>query len=105
MNKTRVRAVAAIGRTAKFPLSVLPGLVLVIASLYWAQTFLIPLALSLLLTFLLTPLVAGLEKFGLRRVPSVIIVVLFVFSLLGAIAWIVAVQFTSVANQLPRYQS
>ena len=105
MNKTRVRAVAAIGRTAKLPLSVLPGLILVIASLYWAQTFLIPLALSLLFTFLLTPLVAGLEKFGLRRVPSVIIVVLFVFSLLGAIAWIVTVQFTSVAHQLPRYQT
>ena len=105
MNKTRVRPVPAIGRTAKIPLSVLPGLVLVVASLYWAQTFLIPLALSLLFTFLLTPLVAGLEKFGLRRVPSVMIVVLFVFSLLGAIAWIVTVQFTSVANQLPRYQS
>ena len=105
MNKTRVRPLPAIGRTAKIPLSVLSGLVLVVASLYWAQTFLIPLALSLLFTFLLTPLVAGLEKFGLRRVPSVMIVVLFVFSLLGGIAWIVAVQFTSVANQLPGYQS
>ncbi|MGZ8484336.1 MAG: AI-2E family transporter [Candidatus Binatia bacterium] len=93
------------GRTAKIPLSVLPGLVLVIASLYWAQTFFIPLALSLLFTFLLTPLVAGLEKFGLRRVPSVVVVVLLVFSLMGGIAWIVAVQFTSVANQLPGYQS
>ena len=105
MKKSRVRAVAAVGGATKFPLSVLPGLVLTIASLYWAQTFLIPLALSLLLTFLLTPLVAGLEKIGLGRVPSVIAVVLFIFSLLGVIAWIVALQFTSVANQLPIYQS
>ena len=102
MNKTRGRAVAAVGRI--LPLSVLPGLVLIIASLYWAQAFLIPLAFSLLVTFLLTPPVVGLEQFGFRRVPAVIVVVLFVFSVLAAIAWIVVVQFTSVANQLPRYQ-
>ena len=84
MKKIRVRAVSAAGGTAKFPaLSVLPGLILIIASLYWAQAFLIPLAFSLLLTFLLTPLVEGLEKFGLSRVPAVIIVVFFIFSFAG----------------------
>ena len=97
---------SAVGGTAKFPaLSVFPGLVLIIASLYWAQAFLIPLALSLLLTFLLTPLVAGLEKFGLGRVTSVMGVVFFIFSLLVGIAWIVALQFTSVANQLPHIKA
>lgn len=105
MNKIRARAAVAIGRNAVLPLLILPGLVLIIASLYWAQAFLIPLALALLITFLLTPLVAGLENLGLRRVPSVIVVVLLVFSLLGAVAWVVALQFTSVANELPRYQS
>lgn len=105
MNKIRARAAVAIGRNAALPLLILPGLVLIIASLYWAQAFLVPLALALLFTFLLTPLVAGLENLGLRRVPSVIVVVLLVFSLLGAVAWVVALQFTSVANELPRYQS
>lgn len=106
MKKIRVRAMSAAGVTAKFPaLSVLPGLILIIASLYWAQAFLIPLAFSLLLTFLLTPLVERLENFGLSRVPSVMIVVFFILCLLVSIAWIVAVQFTSVANQLATYQS
>ena len=77
---------------------------LIITTLYWAQTFLIPLAIALLFTFLLTPLAAGLEKFGFGRVPSVIAVVLFIFSLLGAVAWGVALQFTSIANQLPIYR-
>ena len=46
-------------RTGSFPsFLVLPTLVLIIASLYWAQTILIPIALSILLTFLLSP-VAG----------------------------------------------
>ena len=106
MKKIRLRAISAPGGTVKFgALWVLPGLILIIASLYWAQTFLIPLAIALLFTFLLTPLAAGLEKFGFGRVPSVIAVVLFIFSLLGAIAWIVALQFTSIANQLPIYRS
>ena len=106
MKKIGLRAVSALGGTVKLSaLSVLPGLVLLIASLYWAQTFLIPLAVSLLFTFFLTPLTAGLEKFGFGRVPSVIAVVLFIFSLLGTIAWIVALQFTSIANQLPIYRS
>ena len=78
---------------------------LIIAALYWTQAFLIPVALALLLTFLLTPVTAWLEKFGLGRVAAVLLVVVFVFSLLGTVAWIVASQFTDVANQLPAYRN
>ena len=48
-------------------LSVLASLVLVIASLYWAKAVLIPLALALMLTFLLQPIVAALHRRGLGR--------------------------------------
>jgi len=94
------------GWSGKLPsLSILPALVLIVASLYWAQAFLIPIALSFLLTFLLTPVVTALEKLGLRRVPSVLLVVVIVVSLLGIIGWIVALQLNSVANQLPTYRN
>lgn len=86
-------------------MSVFVALVVIIASLYLAQAFLIPIALALLLTFLLTPVVAGLERFKLGRVAAVLLVVLFVFSLLGAGIWMVAAQLTSVANELPTYQN
>jgi predicted PurR-regulated permease PerM len=46
-------------------LSVLASLVLVIASLYWAKAVLVPLALALILTFLLQPIVAALHRRGL----------------------------------------
>ena len=36
------------------------GSVLVVVVLYWAQAILVPIALALLLTFLLTPLATGL---------------------------------------------
>jgi predicted PurR-regulated permease PerM len=59
--------------------------VLIIASLYWAQAVLIPVALAILLTFLLSPVADALERIALRRLPSVILVVVLTFSLLGGI--------------------
>ena len=46
---------------------------LVVAALYWLQAVLIPLALAVLLTFLLSPVVGTLERRGLGRVPSVFV--------------------------------
>src|SRR5258706_15698966 len=83
--------------------SILLSLGLIVAALYWTQVFLVPVALALLLTFLLTPITARLEKFGLGRVAAGLLVLVFVFLLLRTVAWIVASQFTDVANQLPAY--
>jgi len=77
--------------------------VLIIASLYWAQAVLIPVALAMLLTFLLSPVADGLERLALGRIVSVILVVVLTFSLLGGIGWIVSLQLGSLANELPKY--
>jgi predicted PurR-regulated permease PerM len=93
------------GRNGKSPsLYILPTIVLVIASLYWAQAVLIPIAISILLTFLLTPVADGLERLGLGRVFSVILIVILAFSFLIAVGWVVSLQLTSVANELPTYR-
>jgi predicted PurR-regulated permease PerM len=84
---------------------ILPTLVLVIATLYWGQAFFIPVALSILLTFLLTPVADALEWVGLGRLASVMIIVVLAFSLLAAIGWLVTLQLTSVANELPTYRN
>ena len=65
------------GRSAeKLPsLIALGNVVLIIASLYWAQTILIPIALSIMLTFLLSPVAGALERIGLKRLPSVLLIV------------------------------
>ena len=78
--------------------------VLIIASLYWAQAVLIPVALAVLLTFLLSPVAGALERIALGRLPSVILVVVLAFSLLGGIGWIVTLQFGSLASELPTYR-
>jgi predicted PurR-regulated permease PerM len=78
--------------------------VLIIASLYWAQAVLIPIALSIMLTFLLSPVSGALERMRLGRIPSVIFIVVLTFSLLGGIGWVVTLQFGSLANELPTYR-
>ena len=50
--------------------------VVVVGALYWAQVVFIPLGMALFLTFLLTPIVRSLQRRGLGRTPSVLIVVL-----------------------------
>jgi len=93
------------GRNARSPsLFILPTIVLVIASLYWADAVLIPIAVSILLTFLLTPVADSLERLGLGRALSVILIVILAFSFLAAVGWIVTLQLTSVANELPTYR-
>ena len=52
----------------------------------------------------MSPVISALERLGLRRVPSVIFIVVLTFSLLATIGWITALQFTSLAKELPKYQ-
>ena len=76
----------------------------VIAVLYFARDILIPFAFALTLTFLLTPVVALLERSRAGRIVSVLTTVLASMALAGGIGWIIAAQFVDVANQLPLYR-
>jgi predicted PurR-regulated permease PerM len=76
---------------------------LVVAGLYWLQAVLIPLALAVLLTFLLSPVVGTLQRRGLGRVPSVLVTVLLALSILGGIGWTLTRQLVTLAEELPRY--
>ncbi len=74
-----------------------------IAALYFAKPVLVPLSLSILLAFLLTPSVKRLEALRLGRILSVILVLVVSFSAIGGVGWIVANQLIDVINQLPNY--
>ena len=79
------------------------GCVLVIVVLYWAQAVLVPIALAILLTFVLTPPVTWLERW-VGRVPAVLVVVTLVFTVLGLAGWGLARQMDHLADDLPRYR-
>jgi predicted PurR-regulated permease PerM len=78
--------------------------ILVIVAFYWAQAVLIPFALAILLTFLLSPVVTRFEQAGLGRAPSVTIVIALTFVLLAMIGWATVSQVTSLAEELPEYR-
>ena len=79
------------------------GCVLVVAVLYWAQAVLVPIALAILITFVLTPPVSWLERW-IGRAPAVLAVVTLVFTILGLAGWGLARQLDHLADDLPHYR-
>jgi len=79
--------------------------VVAIATLYFARVVLIPFALALLFTFILTPVVRLIERSHFGRVPSTLLVAILSVATFGAISWTVTKQLGDVVNQLPDYKS
>jgi predicted PurR-regulated permease PerM len=78
---------------------------LIVAALYFGRDVFVPLALSILLSFVLAPLVRALQNFRVPRAIAVIGVVLLAFSIIFAIGGVIAAQMTQLAGELPRYES
>ena len=76
------------------------GIVLIVFVLYWAQAVLVPVALAVLIAFVLAPPVTWLERW-LGRVPAVLIAVTLVFIVLGLAGWGLARQMENLAEDLP----
>ena len=79
------------------------GCVLVVGVLYWAQAVLVPMALAILITFVLTPPVSWLERW-IGRAPAVLVAVTLVFTILGLAGWGLARQLDHLAGDLPGYR-
>jgi predicted PurR-regulated permease PerM len=84
--------------------TILAGIVLAVACLYWARVIFIPIALAMLITFLLSPVVGLVRRSGLGQVPAVIVVVSLTCLLAGGLGWALFSQITTLANDLPRYR-
>ena len=77
----------------------------VVFVMYVASEVLKPLALAILFSFILAPLVQWLVRRGLPRSSSVALILILVFTVLGGVTYVVGGQFASLANQLPTYQA
>jgi predicted PurR-regulated permease PerM len=83
---------------------VLLTIVVVVAVLRYAQDIFIPLALAILMTFLLAPMVDRLQRGGINRVVAVVATVMLAFSLIGGLGYVVIHQFTDLTRELPQYR-
>jgi predicted PurR-regulated permease PerM len=86
------------------PLVVMAALVAGVAALYLARGVLIPIALAILLTFLVQPVVAHLTRLGLGRALSVGLVVTMLFATLGGVAWVLAAELALLSTGIPDYR-
>ena len=75
----------------------------IVASLYFGRELLVPLALAVLLTFILAPLVTWLQRW-LGRIGAVLLVVAMMFTATGAVGWVLTRQAIDLANRLPSYR-
>ena len=86
----------------------LPPVVAVIgvtAILYLGKDVLLPLAIALLLTFALAPIVSALRKMSVPKIVAVILTVLAAFIVIASFAFLVATQVSNLAQNIPTYQA
>lgn len=79
--------------------------VFIVAALYFGREVFAPVALAILFSFVLAPLVKGLQKLRVPRALAVFVVVLIAFATLAALTMAMVGQATQLASELPTYQS
>jgi predicted PurR-regulated permease PerM len=79
--------------------------VVIVACLYIGREVLVPVALAILMSFVLAPLVDVLQRWYVPRSLSVIVVVLLAFAGVFSLGVLMVSQVNQLASDLPRYQS
>jgi predicted PurR-regulated permease PerM/methylmalonyl-CoA mutase cobalamin-binding subunit len=85
-------------------LGMLASIAIVVGGLYFARDVLIPIALAVMLSFLLTPLLLRLQRWGLPRIPALILVMLLLISAIGGLGFVVYSQLNDLAGKLDQYK-
>lgn len=75
-----------------------------VAGLYVGREILIPIAIAVLLSFVLGPMVNLLRRLHLPRLPAVVLTVLTTLGLVVAIGTLIGVQVADLAGDVPRYR-
>lgn len=98
------RALTASPADTRTALPKIATAVAVIAILYFGRDVFLPLAIALLVTFALAPVVSILRRTGLPRVAAVIGSVLATFSVLALLSFVVVTQVSDLATNISIYQ-
>lgn len=83
----------------------LASIAIVIGGLYLAKGVLLPLIVSVLISFLLSPICDWLEHRRFGRIPAVLTAVILTFVAFGTVSWITFTQLTDLSANLSKYQS
>jgi predicted PurR-regulated permease PerM len=86
-------------------LLVLVSAVVIIATLYFAKVVLVPFALAILFTFILTPPVSWLERIRVPRFLAVLLMVLLALGAVGSLGWVVTNQLAIATSHWSEYRT
>src|SRR5215210_8656659 len=78
---------------------------IIVSTLYFGRDIFVPIALAILLSFVLAPLVGLLQRLLVPRGLAVVSVVIPAFAVIFGMGSLLATQLTQLAGDLPRYQS
>jgi predicted PurR-regulated permease PerM len=76
----------------------------VVAVLYFARELLVPLALAVLLSFVLAPIASALRRIGIPRVVGVLAAVLAAVAVMSMLGLVMGLQLSELATDIPLYQ-
>jgi predicted PurR-regulated permease PerM len=77
----------------------------VVALLYFGREVLEPLALALILSLVLAPLVRSMTRVGLARMPAVLLSVALVATCVGGVGAVLFDQLVTITRDLPQYRA
>ena len=77
----------------------------IIAALYFGSEVFVPIALAILLSFVLAPGVRLLHSWHLGRIFPVVVMTALAFSVIFALSGLIATQLKELATELPKYES
>ncbi|WP_292588389.1 AI-2E family transporter [Mesorhizobium sp.] len=80
------------------------SVVVMVAALYFGREVFLPIAVALLLTFAIAPVVSSLKRAGVPRIAAVIASVAGAFAALSLFSFVVATQVSDLAQNIPLYQ-
>jgi predicted PurR-regulated permease PerM len=98
--QTLEEAASLVGAVA---LAILAGII--VTALYLGREIFVPVALAILLSFVLASPVGALQRMRVPRGIAVVGVVLFAFAIIFALGSLIATQLNRLAGDLPRYQT
>ena len=84
--------------------SALMTVILVVVVLYFAREVFVPLALAALIAFVLTPAAHRLERWGMKRTPAALLVIVLSLAAVAVLGWVLLGQIYSLAVEFPQYQ-
>lgn len=96
---------AAVAPTPRPTTATMIAIAIVLVVLYVGKDVFLPLALALLLAIAMLPVVARLQRIGLPRVPSVLVILLLVIGFAVGFVLILTNQLLSLVEALPTWEA